>query len=48
MQRRPLDARLDLDRPPLAVEGEDALQRPRVEQQAARAELLAAHGVAAR
>jgi hypothetical protein len=47
VQRRPLNACLHLDRPALPVEREDALQRPRVEQQAARAELLAAHGVAA-
>ena len=42
-ERRPLDAGLDLDQPALLVDREDPGERSRVEQDTARAELLAAH-----
>ena len=46
-ERRPLDARLDLDEAALLVEREDARERARVEHDAAGAELLPAHRVPA-
>ena len=42
---RPLDASLDLSEAALLVERDDARESPRVEQDAVRAELLAAHRV---